>query len=134
MDQKVRILHLWNDEKEAERFVRTLADTDLEFEAKLVKSESEYISSLLGGGFHIIIIDSRADFHRPGTDELSAREIALEVAPDVPFLAIGHRRPDEDPRPSENEIPLVRVPRRELHRLGALIRTACNLPPLVQGE
>jgi len=114
-------LHLWNDEKEAERVVRALADSGLNFEAKLVRSEPEYVSSLLRDRFNIILVDCRADFGRAGTDQLSAYEIALEVAPHVPFLLIDNPTRDENVQPRGGKTPLFLVPRQELHLLGALI-------------
>lgn len=127
MDEKIRILHLWNDEKEAERVIGALAASGLDFEAKLVRSEYEYISDLIKRTFNIIIADDRADFHRPGTGELSAYEIALEIAPGVPFLLISSERRHADPMPMDSGTPSFCVPRHELHRLGPVIRKACNL-------
>ncbi len=60
--EKLQVLHLWSNEEEVKRVISELTGTGVEFEATLVKSESEYVTSLARKDFDIIIADERAVF------------------------------------------------------------------------
>ncbi len=121
MDRKIRVLHLWHDENEVERFVRHMAETGLQFEATLVKSETEYASSLVKKQFDIIITDERADFKASGPEHLSAFDIAAELAPDVPFVAICEPKCLADGKEPFKAC-LFSIQRQSLDLLGPLLR------------
>lgn len=142
MTTKIRVLHLWSDEKEAECIVRELSSAGVEFEAKLVRNESEYVSALLRGQFQLIVIGSRADFKRSAPEDLSAREIACELAPSAAFVQI-----EDDSNPGERfclclaspggefnaASGVVRVSASELERLSEVMTTAGAMREQAQG-
>ncbi|MCE5336056.1 MAG: hypothetical protein LLG06_15855 [Desulfobacteraceae bacterium] len=118
MKAKPRLLHVWTDPIDAERLVRKLAETSFDFEAKLVKTLPEFVSSLAREAFDIIIADSRSESAAPGTEDLTLEQIAAELAPGTPFVLLcGDRDADGAGRRSGS----FRVPRRELVRLKELI-------------
>ncbi|MFZ2445395.1 MAG: hypothetical protein WAW37_03480 [Syntrophobacteraceae bacterium] len=121
--EKLRVLYLWSSEEEAKRVISELTGTGVEFEATLVKSESEFVSSLLRKKFDVIIVDGHADFHLSGSDHLAAFEIARELIPNIPFVLIGESRsgPGESERAQAG---CVHIPRQELHLLGSVIQKA----------
>jgi len=122
--EKIRILHLWQSEEDARSLVQALARSGLEFEARLVRTESEYVSALVHSKFHIIVVDRFADFRRAGPDDLSALDIARELAPGIPFLLL------EDPSCEDagsSGKPDFLIEKKDLEQLGPLIRTALQV-------
>lgn len=96
MKEKILILHLWNNEASARELVRHLTGTGFQFEAKLVKTTTEYVSALIRTTFNLIIADENISWYNPGEeDELSPFEIAREIAPGVPFLLIAESSPED---------------------------------------
>ncbi len=121
MEKKIRVLHLWYDKAEVERFVRQMAETGLEFEAALVNSETDFASSLINKQFDIVIADERADFTLSGPEHLSALDIALEIAPDVPFVVVGEPKCFSDAA-EPFKAGRFRIERQSLELLGPLLR------------
>lgn len=125
MNKKIRILHLWYSKDEVERFVRHIAETGLEFEATLVKSETDYACSLVRKQFDVIVADERADFSASGPEHLSSFEIAAEVAPGVPFVILCESQggaTDTGP----GKAGFFSIQRQELNLLGPLLRKLCT--------
>ena len=101
--------------------MRQLAETGLEFEATLVKSEAEYASLLITREFDLIVVDELAHIHAPGSEHLSPFEIAREIATGVPFVLIVERLSENDEAGTVEE-GLSRIPRQRLNLIGALMR------------
>lgn len=89
MKEKISVLHLWSNETDARELVRHLAETGFQFEAKLVKTTTEYVSALVRTTYDLIIADENIGWYNPGQDEFSPFEIADEIAPGVPFLLLA---------------------------------------------
>ena len=114
---KIQVLHFWCVEKEVEQVVSELAATGIEFEAKLVKTESEFISALARRKFDLIIADRGAGPAVSDPSGLSASEIAMQLAPDVPFVSIGEPVQDKTG-------PFFYLSRQELNGLGPIMKMA----------
>ena len=104
--------------------MQALAGSGLEFEARLVRTESEYVSALVNAKFHIIVADRFADFRRTGPDDLSALDIARELAPGIPFLLVGDPSCEDEGGPGK---PDFQIEKKNLEQLGPLIRTALQV-------
>lgn len=127
MEKKIKILHLWTTEADAERLVRELASAGLEFEAKLVKTHQEYVSSLVSRTFDLVIADERAETSEadvPSSENLSLYQIADEIRPGIPFLLLCDSL--NTPTPSDNpDEPFFRASRLDVGRLGRTVRSIC---------
>ncbi len=88
MSDKIRILHFWSRRSDAEKLIRELAATGVEFEARLVSTLSEYVSALARLKFDIVIADERADLPVTKADQLSLFGITEEMSPGTPFLLL----------------------------------------------
>lgn len=117
--KRIRLLHFWTNRADAEKLVRSLAETPFEFEAKLVKTSAEYVSALAGGKFDLIIADQKADPAPPGSEDLSLFQIAEEIAPGTPVLLLCETQ-DPEPR-AECEGGCFRLPWRRLHALETVL-------------
>jgi hypothetical protein len=115
---KIRILHYWTNQTDAEEVIRKLAETGLEFEAKLVRTHHDYVSALATRNFDLIIADDRAELSRP--DALSSLEIAEELSPGIPFVLLCSSTSVFSR--AENPLRFFPLARCELNRLGILIR------------
>src|SRR6185369_14354323 len=78
------ILHLEDDPVEAELIYATMANEGLQVEPLRVETGKEFEQALRAGGIDLIL----ADFKLPTFDGLSAQKIAVERAPDVPFIFV----------------------------------------------
>lgn len=115
----VRILHLWKNETDARELVRLLAGTGLQFEAKLVRTTTEYVSALVRSTFNLVIADENIPWYKPEKDDLSPFEIAQEIAPGVPFLLIAEYLPGD--RQYGPGSPVYCLDRQRLDQLGPMI-------------
>jgi hypothetical protein len=125
--EKVLILHLWNTETDARQLVRHLAGTGIQFEAKLVKTTTEYVSALVRTTYDLIIADENITWYHRGEDDLSPFEIAQQIAPGVPFLSIAEPF-SEDREPDRPERPVYRLERQQMDQLGPMIEKILRLP------
>lgn len=81
----LRVLHLEDDEHDADLVQRELKQADPTCEVRVVESRSEYLSALETGDFDLVLSDSKiADI-----DGLSALQIARQRYPGVPFLFVS---------------------------------------------
>lgn len=128
MEEKINILHLWTTEADAQSLVSELASSGLQFEAKLVKTHQEYVSSLVSRTFDLVIADERAEISGTGTsasDDLSLHQIADEIRPGIPFLLLCDSL--NTPTPSSNpDEPFFRFPRLNISGLGQTVRSICS--------
>lgn len=81
----LRVLIVEDIPTEAELAVRQLLKGGIGCKAKVVASESDFRSALSDFQPDLIL----SDFNMPGFDGMAALEIALEAAPDVPFIFLS---------------------------------------------
>ena len=121
MKDKLSVLHFWSSPGDAERLMRELAATGVNFEAKLVKTHAEYVSALVKAKFGLIIADQRAETR--GSEDLSLFAIAQEIAPGTPFVLLfdpTHPAPEA----LENAANFSILSMRDLHLLQSVILRA----------
>ncbi len=120
LKDKLSILHFWSDPGDAERLIRGLAATGVDFEAKLVKTHAEYVSALVKAKFALIIADGRADTAGSGAEDLCLFGIAEEISPGTPFVLLYDPM---DPAPETGEKPanFSALSRHDLHLLESII-------------
>jgi hypothetical protein len=120
MKNIIHILHLEDDPVEAELIYATLANEGLQVEPLRVETGKEFEQALQAGGIDLIL----ADFKLPTFDGLSAQKIAVERAPDVPFIfvtgTIGEERAVEVLKQGANDYVL----KDRLSKLGTAVRRA----------
>ena len=85
MNSPLRVLHLEDDGKDAEIIQGVLETGGIVCEVTRVETRDDFIASLEGRGFDLIL----ADFSLPSFDGLSALQLALERCPDVPFIFVS---------------------------------------------
>ena len=127
MKDKLPILHFWTDPGDAERLIRELAATGVEFEVRLVKTHAEYVSALVRGKFTLIIADARAETAEAGTEDMSLYLIAQEISPGTPFVLLCDPT-DEAHQAGEKANTFSFVSRNNLHRLKSVINQTLNSP------
>ena len=88
LKDKLPILHFWADAGDAERLIRGLAATGINFEAKLVKTHAKYVSALVKAKFALVIVDERAEAKGSGAEDLSLFQIVEEISPGTPFVLL----------------------------------------------
>lgn len=85
MKTPLRILHLQDDQNDAELVNATLSSEAIAFDMTCVDSREEYAAALNRGGFDLIL----SDFKIPSFDGLSALQIARTQCPEVPFIFVS---------------------------------------------
>jgi hypothetical protein len=123
MKYKLPILHLWADPGDAERLIRGLAATGVDFEAKLVKTHAQYVSALVKTKFALVIVDERAETEGSGVDDLSLFQIAEEISPGTPFVLL-YDPMDPAPETGDKPVNFSTLSRQDLHLLQSVVRRA----------
>lgn len=85
MQAPLRILHLEDDLADAELVQETLELGGFSCDTTRVETEGEFVASLAGSGFDLIL----ADYTLPSFDGISALKIARQRRPHVPFLFVS---------------------------------------------
>jgi hypothetical protein len=125
MNDKLPILYFWADPVEAERLIRELAETGVNFEAKLVRTLEEYVSALVKAEFALIIADERAETAGTGSEDLSLFQIAEQISPGTPFVLLRDTA-EKSIETAVEAVNFTSVPRQDLHRLQSVIDRALN--------
>ena len=81
----LRILHLEDDQKDAELVHATLEAEGLASELTRVETQPDFRTCLDQGGFDLIL----ADYTLPSFDGMSALKIAKQASPEVPFIFVS---------------------------------------------
>lgn len=81
----LRILHLEDELSDFKLMQATLAAQGIQCELIHASNEREFVESLQGGGFDLIL----ADYSLPGFDGHSALQLARELQPDLPFIFLS---------------------------------------------
>src|SRR6202166_4683155 len=85
MNTPLRLLHLEDDDADADIVRRTLENEGVLCTVTRVDTEFDFRSSLAQGGFDLIL----ADYTLPEFDGISALNLAREMLPDVPFIFLS---------------------------------------------
>ncbi|MGO9021687.1 MAG: hypothetical protein ACLQVJ_25400 [Syntrophobacteraceae bacterium] len=120
---KLPILHFWADPGDAERLIRGLAATGVNFEAKLVKTHAEYVSALVKAKFALVIADERADLEGSGAEDLSLFQIAEEISPGTPFVLL-YDPMEPAPETADKPVNFQALSRQDLHLLQRVVQRA----------
>jgi len=80
-----RILHLEDDQNDAELVQETLLSEGITCDVVRVETRADFFTSLEQGGFNIIL----ADYALPQFDGLSALAMVKEKCPDIPFIFVS---------------------------------------------
>jgi|SRR5208283_6123722 len=123
MKDKFPILHFWADPGDAERLIRGLAATGVDFEAKLVKTHAQYVSALVNTKFALVIVDERAETEGSGADDLSLFQIVEEISPGTPFVLL-YDPLDPAPETGDKAVNFWTLSRQDLHLLQSVVRRA----------
>jgi hypothetical protein len=123
MKDKLPILHFWADPADAEKLIRGLAETGVNFEAKLVKTHAEYVSALVKAKFALIIADERAVTEGSSAEDLSLFQIAEQITPGTPFVLL-YDPMDPAPETADKALNFWTLSRKDLHLLNSLIHRA----------
>ena len=81
----LRLLHLEDDDLDAELAAETLRADGFAPEITRVQTRDEFVSQLRAIAFQIIL----ADFQLPSFDGLTAQSLAAEIQPDTPFIFVS---------------------------------------------
>jgi PAS domain S-box-containing protein len=120
-EKKLKVLHLEDNELDAELIRATLESGRIDCEINRVTSKHGFEEALrTGGGYDVIL----SDFSLPGFDGLAALSFAKQITPEVPFLfvsgTIGEDRAVESLKLGAADY----VVKDRLQRLGAAITRA----------
>jgi PAS domain S-box-containing protein len=85
MKTTLRLLHLEDDDADADIVQKTLESEGVRCTVTRVDTEAAFRSSLAQGGFDLIL----ADYTLPEFDGISALNLAREMLPDVPFIFLS---------------------------------------------
>jgi len=85
MSNVLRILHLEDNESDAELISLTLERRGFACEIERVETRDAFAAGLERGGFDLIL----SDFSLPSFNGLAALELAQQLQPDVPFLFVS---------------------------------------------
>ena len=81
----LRLLHLEDDDFDAELAIETMRVDGLAVEITRVQTRDDFIAALRATPFDVIL----ADFQLPSFDGLSAQSLAAEMQPDTPFIFLS---------------------------------------------
>jgi PAS domain S-box-containing protein len=85
IEKEIQILHLEDDEKDAELIQTILDSAGISTHITCIQSASEFSEALSEGRYELIL----ADFSLPAYDGLSALHFSRENYPDIPFIFVS---------------------------------------------
>src|SRR5262249_16809215 len=85
MDQPLRVLHLEDNELDAELIALTLGNAGLAARITRVGSREAYLAAVSAGGFDVVL----SDFSLPGFDGLAALAALRKQDEETPFIFIS---------------------------------------------
>jgi two-component system, cell cycle sensor histidine kinase and response regulator CckA len=80
--ERIRILHLEENDRDAELISYHLQKQNLDCDIKRVTTEDQFVCALKEGNFHLII----SDYSSPTSNGLEALKIARQKKPAIPFI------------------------------------------------
>jgi PAS domain S-box-containing protein len=118
---RVRILHLEDDDMDAELIKATL-DAGLDCEVRRVVTRAQYMASLEEGGFDVIL----ADYNLPSFSGPAALTAARAHRPELPFIFLSGTQGDERPVDTLKTGATDYVLKDHLSRLVSVVRRALD--------
>jgi signal transduction histidine kinase/CheY-like chemotaxis protein len=115
----LRILHLEDNEDDAELIRLTLARSGLPCDIRNVNSGEDYLAALQGADFDLILSDSGI----PGYNGTEAMSAARDRCPAVPFIFVSGQIQPSSPAGGARH-PAGRIAKSELDKLAPAIQTA----------
>ncbi|MGH7258135.1 MAG: response regulator [Nitrospiraceae bacterium] len=85
MQTSIRLLHLEDNQTDAELIATMLREGGITCDAHRVDTRTEFLDALRQGGFDIIV----ADYSVPGFDGAAALTLAHKLRPEVPFIFVS---------------------------------------------
>jgi len=122
MKRPLRILHLEDDQGDAELVQATLDDRGIDCELLVVATAADFVAALDQGGIELIL----ADFALPGFDGMSALVTVRERDPDLPFIFVSGRLGEEAAIESLRSGATDYVLKNKLSRLAPAITRALS--------
>ncbi len=120
MGELLRILILEDQPADAELVTRELRKAGLDFVAKTVTTEKEFLAELRTGAPQLIL----ADYSLPGYDGLSALAAAQKLCPQTPFVFVSGSMGEEKAVETLHRGATDCVLKQRLARLGPAVRRA----------
>jgi len=120
MESPLRILHLEDNDLDAELIMATLESEGVTGEWQRVQNREDFVNAVQAADFDVIL----ADYALPAFDGLNALALAQAVHPEVPFIfvsgALGEERAIEAFKRGATDY----VVKTHLHRLAPAVRRA----------
>src|ERR1035438_4724975 len=120
MNKPLRILMLEDQPADAELVTSELRKAALEFVAKTVATEKEFLAELRNFAPQLIL----ADYSLPGYDGLSALAAAQKQCPETPFIFVSGSLGEEKAIDTLHQGATDYVLKQRLARLGPAVRRA----------
>ena len=120
MSEQLQILILEDRATDAELMMRELRREGIEFSAKRVWTEADYLAGLRNPALSLIL----ADFQLPSYDGLSALELARKECPRVPFIFVSGTLGEETAVDAMHHGATDYVLKQRLTRLGPSVTRA----------
>src|SRR5262245_44976867 len=118
----LRVLHLEDNDHDAELVRRTLADDDINIEVTRVMTQQTFVDALEDGAYDLII----SDYSMPGFNGGSALELARKRCPQTPFVFVSGTIGEEAAVQSLKKGAANYVLKGRLQQLPEVIRSTLN--------
>jgi len=118
----LRVLHLEDDPNDAELIQAEIETHGFQVAVVRVTTRDAFSAALEAGGLDLVL----SDFSLPQFDGLSALEVARQIAPEVPFIAVSGRLGEEAAVECVRAGATDYVLKQRLSRLGPAVRRALD--------
>lgn len=123
MAEKLKILHLEDNENDSELLRLELEKESIFFEYDRVEKEEDFVNRLCEGDFDIIL----SDYSLPAYNGLKALTKAMEIKPDTPFILVSGTLGEDAAVESMRRGASDYVIKNNLNKLGPIIRRALDV-------
>ena len=123
MDDKLKILHLEDNENDSELLQLELEKESIIFIYDRVDKEEDFVKRLLKGDFDIIL----SDYSLPAYNGLKALQKAMEIKPDIPFILVSGTLGEDAAVESMRRGATDYVIKNNLNKLGPIIKRALDV-------
>ena len=120
MEKQIQILHLEDEERDAELVQATLDLANIPCQITRVQRADEFNAALQRGGYDLIL----ADYSLPGYNGLSALNIVCDQYPHIPFIFVSGTLGEDAAISALTEGAVDYITKQKLSRLAPAIRRA----------